>query len=285
MNFIPNALTQQLGRLALKAQKHSPHILFAAGVAGVVGSAVMASRATLKLGGILEEAEYEITSVKTELKHRKGQYQKDLAYVYTKNSMEVIRLYAPAVLVGSVSIAALTGSHIQLTKRNTALTAAYATLNTAYENYRSRVRDEVGEDREQDLYRSVSLKKVVVDGKVEEIRAIDPNTWSPYARIFDELSIQYQKNAELNRLFIQAQQNYLNDLLHARGHVFLNEVYDSLGLERCSAGAVVGWILDDRGDNYIDFGLFNPSSARFINGLEPAIVLDFNVDGVIFDKI
>jgi hypothetical protein len=285
MKLIPNSVLKVVARQALLAKKNSPHIMFVAGVAGVITSAVLASKATIKLAPVLEDAEQEINSVKTELKHRKGQYQKDLAYVYTKNTMEIVKLYAPAVVIGGLSIAALTGSHIQLTRRNTALTAAYAAVSKAYDEYRGRVREELGEQREMELYHSISLEKVMVESKTEEVMMADPNTWSPYARLFDETSIQWVKNAELNRLFVQSQQNYLNDRLRVLGHVFLNEAYDALGLERSRAGAVVGWVLDDKGDNYIDFGLFNPSSARFTNGLERSIVLDFNVDGVIFDKI
>jgi len=282
---LPSTITQKIGRLGLILNKQSPHILFAAGVVGVVGTAVLASRATLKLPDILDDAEAEISDVKRDLKHRKGQYQKDLAYVYSKNTMAIVKLYAPSVAIGAISIGCLTGSHIQLTKRNTAITAAYAAVSKAYDNYRERVQSEFGEDKELEVYHAATIEKVMVNGKSQDILVADPNKYSPYARIFDEGSIQYTKNAELNKLFILAQQNYLTDLLHARGHVFLNEAYDALGLERSSAGAVVGWVLDERGDNYIDFGLYNPKSARFVNGLERNIILDFNVDGVIFDKI
>lgn len=287
MKLIPASVSAKLGRQLLVLQKQSPHILFVAGVVGVVGSAVLASRATLKLTDVLAEAEHEIAGVKTDLKGTDG-YRKDLAYVYTKNTMEVVRLYAPAVLLGTASIAMLTGSHVQMTRRNSALTAAYAAVSTAYENYRDRVREEVGEEKERNLYHSVSLKKVMVESKSQQIMTADPNTWSPYARFFDECSSQWKKNAELNKLFVLAQQNYLNDLLHARGHVFLNEAYDALDIPRSAAGQIVGWVInkeDDRGDNYIDFGLYEAASSRFINGAERNVILDFNVDGVVFDKI
>lgn len=286
MKVIPTAISQKLGRQILTLQKNSPNILFVAGVVGVVGAAVLASRATLKLSDVLDEAEHEISGVKEDLKHTKG-YQKDLAYVYTKNTVKVVRLYAPAVILGTASISMLTQSHVQLTRRNSALTAAYAAVSTAYENYRERVRDEVGAKREQELYHSVSLKKVMVENKTQQIMQADPNTWSPYARFFDEASTQWVKNAELNKLFVLSIQSHLNDVLHARGHVFLNEAYDALGLERSSAGAVVGWILtsEGKGDNYIDFGLYEAASSRFLNGTERSVILDFNVDGVIFDKI
>lgn len=284
MKLIPASVSAKLGRQLLVLQKQSPHILFVAGVVGVVGSAVLASRATLKLSAVLDEAEHEIKGVKADLKDTEG-YHKDLAYVYTKNTMEVVRLYAPAALLGAASIAMLTGSHVQMTRRNSALTAAYAAVSTAYENYRDRVRAEVGEEKERDLYHSVSLKKVMVESKSQEVMAADPNTWSPYARFFDEQSRQWKKNAEHNKLFVLAQQNYLNDLLQSRGHVFLNEAYDALDIPRSSAGQIVGWVLGSHGDSYIDFGLYEAASARFLNGTERNVLLDFNVDGVVFDKI
>jgi hypothetical protein len=284
MKLVPAGLTQKFGRQILTIQKNSPNALFAAGIVGFVGTVVLASRATLKLGPVLDDIEREIEDVKYDLEGEPG-YHKDLAYVYTKSAVRIGRLYAPTVVVGATSVGLLTGSHVQLTRRNTALTAAYATVATAYDNYRDRVRGELGVDKELDLYQGVSLEKVTVDGKTQKALSVDPNKWSPYARFFDESSWQFQKNAELNRLFVRAQQSYLNDILHARGHVFLNEAYDALGLERSKEGAVVGWILDQNGDNFIDFGIYTKENARFVNGDERAVLLDFNVDGVIFDKI
>ena len=88
-------------------------------------------------------------------------------------------------------------------------------------------------------------------------------------------------------MFLNGQQNFANDLLQARGHVFLNEVYDMLGIPRSQAGAVVGWV-KEFGDGYVDFGIFDgkTSQARsFVNGEERNILLDFNVAGVIYDLI
>jgi hypothetical protein len=95
----------------------------------------------------------------------------------------------------------------------------------------------------------------------------------------------WQKNSEHNKLFLKCQQSYANDMLQARGHVFLNEVYSWLGLEHSKAGAVVGWVINSDGDNFVDFGIFDPGNSRFVNGQERSILLDFNVDGVIYDKI
>lgn len=291
--FIPNAVTRKVMRQVLIAKKNSPHIFFVAGVAGVVTSTVLACRATLKLSDTVDELAIEVSVVKDmeaslpEEEYSKRNYHKDMAQVYGTATFEIAKLYGPAVILGGLSIAALTGSHVALTRRNAALTAAYATLHSAYEAYRERIVQEVGPERELDLYHGAITEKVKTEeGKTELVKVVDPNKMSPYARFFDEFSPNWTKNAEYNKIFVQCQQEYFNQLLQVRGHVFLNEVYDALGIPRTSAGQVVGWTtMVGNGDGYIDFGIFEARNARFVEAWERSVLLDFNVDGVIFKLI
>lgn len=278
MKFIPDSVTRTIARQILNVQKQSPHIMFAAGIVGVVGGTVLACRATLKLGDTLDNIKVDLIKVNS----KEIGSNRELAVVYAKGTYDISKLYAPAVLVGAASIGLLTASHITLTHRNTALTAAYAAVAKAYDDYRERVKKEVGEEREHELYHAITHETLKNDdGKT----VADPNQWSPYARFFDEYSTQWKKNPELNRLFVECQQRYANHILTSRGHIFLNEVYDMLGLKRSKAGQVVGWVLGNGGDNYIDFGMFEVSNSKFINGYERSILLDFNVDGVVYDKL
>lgn len=285
---LPEKVSRTIGRTALQLRKQSPHIFFTAGVIGSVTSTVLACRATLKLNETLDAIKKDLENIdnirvamEDDPAYTEAQYRKDLAYVYMMGGIELGKLYGPSVIVGTLSIAALTGSHVQLSRRNSALMAAYAALHEAYNEYRQRVRDELGDERELEIYRSGETNAVeCADGKTR-----DPNKHSAYAVFFDEYSPNWQKDPELNRLFIQCQQNYANNRLRAIGHLFLNEVYDMLGVDRTSAGAVVGWVIGHDGDNYVDFGIFEPDNSRFVNGMERSILLDFNVDGVIYDKI
>ena len=287
--YIPKSVTNKVGRTALHISKRSPSLLFVGGLVGVAGGTVLACRATIKASDALDEFKQEVDALKeagVESSVSPADYKKDLAYVYTKNTLVIAKLYAPAVLVGGIGIACLTTSHIQLKNRNNALMAAYATLSAAYENYRGRVREEVGTEKELDLYHAASTEKILgPSGKEIAVKAADPNQWSPYARFFNESSDHFQDDQELNRLWVQCQQEYLNNLLRARGHVFLNEAYDALGLERSSAGQVVGWVINGEGDNFIDFGLFSAYHAKNYDAREPTILLDFNVDGVVIDRL
>jgi hypothetical protein len=282
---LPEVITRNVGRQILTLRKQSPNIAFVGGIVGILGATFLACKATLKLEDTLEEISSDIKGAKSlneKETYPAEEYRKDVMYAYGKASMQIVKLYGPAVVLGSASIGLLTSSHVQLTRRNSALMAAYATLQKAYDDYRDRVRAELGEEKELDLYHAATRE--VVKGEEDKVTA-DPNQWSPYARFFDEASSHWVKNPELNRIYIQCQQNYANDLLRSRGHVFLNEVYDMLDFERTKAGQVVGWVIGKDGDNYVDFGIYRAFNSLFVNGRERTILLDFNVDGVIYDKI
>jgi len=303
--YIPNAISTRVSRQVLIGRKNSPTILFAAGVVGVVATTVMASRATLKLDEVLEAAESKLQQAE-EIKNQNRpdypveDYQKDKVYIYVRTTVDIVKLYSPAILLGAASIACLAGSHNILSKRNASMMAAYAALDQSFSRYRERViaayTEEKGADFAKladDHYMYGSEERVAVhgtDGKDVKVRRVGQLDGSGYAKFFDELNPNWNRNAEYNLVFLRCQQNYANDLLQARGHVFLNDVYDMLGIERTRAGAVVGWMInkDGSGDNFIDFGVFNannPMARDFVNGREAAILLDFNVDGIIYDQI
>lgn len=293
MQFVPGAITQKLARTALLAQKSSPEVLLAAGVVGMVGSTVLACRATLKMDTVLEDGQEKLNTAKN-LDHpnySERDRQRDIYLIYYQTGIKIARLYIPAVVLGGLSIYALTSSHGIMVKRTAALSAAYGALEKGFSEYRGRVIEKYGEDEDRNL-RYGSQEIEVSDGKskTKTVTRVGNDEPSIYARFFDMNSTSWNKEPEYNMMFLNCQQNYANDMLHARGHVFLNEVYDLLGLERSKAGAVVGWILSKNGetDNYIDFGVFDgkTQAARdFVNGFEGAILLDFNVDGVIYDKL
>jgi len=295
LKSISNMVTSRMGRQVLKVRKHSPVLLFTAGVVGVVGAAVLASRATLQLDEILSDAEADLFKIRTaeHAKYTEEMRNHDTVLIYTRTGLRIARAYAPAIGVGVLSIFALTGSHIILTKRNAGLTAAYALLDKTFRQYRARVQEELGVDKETELRYALTDREVFDDATGEAKTVRDRMTSGTlYARLFDETNQNWNPQHQYNQMFLASQQQYCNDKLRAQGHLFLNEVYDMLGMERSKEGAVVGWIYDKcddhQGDNYVDFGIFvgnRDQGMRFARGYEKSIWLDFNVDGVIWDKI
>ena len=285
---IPLPVLKVVGRPTLIAKAHSPEVLLVAGIAGVVTASVMACRATLRLDEVLEEASEKATQIE-ELDspdYSATDRTKDLAKVKVITARRIVRLYVPPVVLGAASIGALVGSHRILSTRNAGLAAAYAALEKGFGEYRERVMRELGPEKEQELRYGTEVGRVH-DEKTGKTKQVLAEGTSIYARFFDEYSRYWKRTPGYNQIFLQAQQNYANDMLRSRGHVFLNEVYDMLGLERTKAGAVVGW-LKGHGDDFIDFGIFEGdawSATRFVHGDENSILLDFNVDGTIYDKI
>jgi hypothetical protein len=293
LEAIKNVVTSQVARKILLSKKHSPTILFGAGVVGVVGATVLACKATLRLEDILDESQRDHELART-LEHRnysEDDRKSDHVKITLNTAARVVRLYSPAILVGTASIAALTGSHVTLSKRNAGLMAAYSALDKGFKEYRTRVREELGEEKDLEFRHGTDTVIETVEGKngpKEVERTVVPAEMpSMYARFFDESSTEWSRQPEYNQAFLGMQQTWFNDLLRTRGHVFLNEVYDRLGFERTKAGQHVGWVMAKGGDNYIDFGIYNGNerSRAFVNRNERSILLDFNVDGVILDLI
>ena len=275
-----------------------------AGVIGVVTSAVMACKATTKVGEILDKTKEDVETIhkceadeSVKERYSSEDAQKDLAIVYVQTGMKFAKLYGPSVILGALSITSILASNNILRKRNVALSAAYAAIDKGF-----------GEEVDRELKYNLKAKKfdeTVIDeetGKEKKVKkngfVVSPADISGYARFFEKytqdedgnsiLNPHWESNNEYNLMFIKAQERYANDLLKAKKRVFLNEVYEMLGLPRTKAGQIVGWVYNpenSKGDNYIDFGLYsdNLSYSDYVNGFDQAILLDFNVDGNIWD--
>lgn len=305
---LPASATRTINRAAFKIRKHSPEILVVSGIVGAVTSTVMACKATTKIDEVITESKEHVDMTKKYVedngfteKYTETDYKKDLTIMYTQRGLKLAKLYAPAVILGTVSITAILAGHNILRKRNVALAAAYATVDKGFKEYRGRVIERFGEELDKELKYNIKTKEIdeikinEKTGKEEVVKkavnVADPNTYSDYARLFDDGCLGWTKDPEYNLMFLKDQQRYANDRLKTKGCLFLNEVYDMLGIPRTKAGAVVGWIFDEKhpnGDNFVDFGIYdmnNQKTRDFVNGYERTILLDFNVDGVIYDKI
>lgn len=299
-------VTRNFNKIGFQLKKYSPEILVVAGVVGAVTSAVMACKATTKVHDILEDTKTKVDQVHEVLanddipeeKYSVEDSKKDLAIIYAQTGFEFIKLYGPSVALGVLSITAILTSNNILRKRNLALAAAYTTIDRSFKEYRGRVVERFGKDLDHELKYNIKAKEIEEtvaneDGtETTETKTVDvanPTEYSDYARFFDEACSGWTKDPELNLMFLKRQQSYANDLLQRRGYLFLNEVYDMLGIPRTKAGQVVGWVYDENcpvGDNYVDFGIYDIHREKcrdFVNGYERTILLDFNPDGNILD--
>jgi hypothetical protein len=289
-------------RAGLKLQKYSPEILLGAGLIGMLATIVLASKAALKVEGIVNEAQVELDSIevatidKNNDAYTEQDSKKDIVKVYVNSGVKFAKLYGPTISVGLASTACILASRGIMAHRNAVLVSAYNLLSEGYKNYRQRVVDEFGEEKDR-MYHLGFEEKIEtetttdeegkkVKNKVRKLESIGKQIPSIYARFFDESSTEWRTDRNLNAFFLRTVQTHCNDKFKAKGHMFLNEVYDDLGIPRSLEGQMVGWVYSKDnpvGDNYIDFGIFdakNPASRDFVNGYNPSVLLDFNVDGI-----
>lgn len=306
-----NVLVKNIKLFGLKIRKASPEILLIAGVAGVVYSTVKACKATTKVNDILNQEKENLKQIE-EVKNREDledvyteeDEKKDIMLVKLQTGMNLVKLYAPSVMIGALSITTIAASHCILKKRTLAIGAAYVAIDRSFKNYRKRVRERFGEDVDRELLYGIQEKEIVetfVDcengktkkekKKVNVVEDTNPLEESPYAKFFDEGCAAWEKDPEYNLMFLRAQQNYANDKLRADGFLFLNDVYKMLGIRPTKIGQVFGWVYkegDPNFHNYVDFGIYEThrtANRDFVNGYEPVILLDFNVDGNILEYI
>lgn len=286
----------------MKLKKHSPEILVVAGIAGMVVSAVLACKATTKVAEILDETKGTLDTIHEGMKtgaingqeYTTEDGKKDTVVVYAQTGMKLAKLYGPAIILGTLSITSILASNNILRKRNVALGAAYAAIDKSFKEYRGRVIERFGEQVDTELKYGIKAKKfeeIEVDpetGKEKKVKktvmVADPNLQSDYAVYFDSKSRNYETNPDYNRMFLKAQQAFANDKLQTRGHLFLNEVLDDLDLPRTPAGQIVGWTKDGP-DGYVNFRIVEVERETEDGRHEPALLLDFNVEGNIWEKM
>lgn len=289
-------------KAVMKLKKHSPEILVVAGIAGTVVSAVLACKATTKVAEILDETKGTLDTIHEGMEtgaingqeYTTEDGKKDTVVVYAQTGMKLAKLYAPAIILGTLSITSILASNNILRKRNVALGAAYAAIDKSFKEYRGRVIERFGEQVNTELKYGIKAKKfeeIEVDpenGKEKKVKktvmVADPNLQSDYAVYFDSKSRNYETNPDYNRMFLKAQQAFANDKLQTRGHLFLNEVLDDLDLPRTPAGQIVGWTKDGP-DGYVNFRIVEVERETEDGRHEPALLLDFNVEGNIWEKM
>lgn len=308
MNKFVNKISTSCNKVIFGAKKHSPEILMVGGIIGVVTSAVMACKATTKINDILEETKKTIDTIhevsndeKLADKYSENDAKKDLTITYVQTGIKLAKLYGPSIILGTLSISSIVASNNILRKRNVALATAYVTVSESYKNYRNRVIEKYGEEVDHQLKYGTTVEKIedeITDdnGKVKKVKKTvgvsDLSDYGEYAVYFDSSCPYYEGNDNYDMMFLRSQQNYANDVLKSRGYLTLNEVLDGLGIQGTpmlrKAGMVVGWKYEKNnkyGDNNVIFNIYNTYRKREDGKVEPCIIVDFNVEGSIYDRM
>nr|DAU77989.1 MAG TPA: hypothetical protein [Caudoviricetes sp.] len=294
-----------MSNFKLTLKKNAPTIATAAGVVGLVGTSVLASRATLKAQDVVEQHKKNVAEVDSSVKeigkiereseskeelYNVNDYRKEMASVWVKTGVEMLKLYGPAIALGLASAGAIFYGHNEMQSRVAGLTSALNIAQVTLDKYRKQIEENLGTDQEKAIYDESQLEvEKDKNGKIVNISV--PTRDESLGRFFDRgYSSSWQPSSSDNSVFLRCQENYFNEMLSRRGYVFLNEVYTALGFEETPEGQLLGWYVEkgkehDRIEFISDDWDFVTSQVAKEVVSDKAVWLDFKVDGVIFDKI
>jgi len=294
-------------------KKYSPEILLGVGVVGIGIGTVLACKATLHVEDILDEYEEKkeridyavLQDEEGEINYPVELASKDLQVLKVQTTVELVKLYAPATTLMIVSVGCILGAHRIMTKRQVALMAAYKVVEEAFTTYRGRVVKELGEAKdahfmygtdtvlEEETILDENGKKKKITKEREEL--VPGAKLSGFARRFEEEqpdqmggwtgSTQWSPVHDYNLNFLTAKEQHFNNKLVVKGFVTVNEVLEELGFNSTEAGMICGWrYKSDRGDGYISFQPRGIDGNWIMGQDGDSVILDFNIDGVIFDQ-
>lgn len=301
-------VTPKLGKVGLKLKSASPEIALGLGIVTGIAAFATACKASTKLDGIMKEHKEKTDKIheyaarpeeEKEEKYTEKDEQHDITITCVQTGIKIVKLYAGPIALEVLSLGLIIKGHNILRTRNAALASAYAILNKDFKEYREGVIERFGKDLDKELH--LKLKDQVIEKEVEDdkgkkkkvketVKTSGLEGYSIYARFYEDGCRGWEKNPEYSLMYLKQQERFASDKLRSQGYLFLNDVYDALGIPRTIAGQAVGWIYDPEDptkDNYVDFGIFDvtkPHNGDFVNGYERSIILDFNVDGPILES-
>lgn len=242
--------------------KRSPEILLGLGIASAITSTVLAVKATPKAMELLAEAEKE--NINRQIKEGVPGPEVKNGLPSAQVVKTVWKCYIPAAISGAASIACLLGSHSVNAKRNAALATAYKLSETALNEYREKVVEEIGEDKEKVIRDKVSQKHL--DEKpVSKNEVVITGTGKQLC--YDGISGRY---FESDIQTIRAAVNKINETMVYEMYAALNDFYNEIGLSNTDMGDELGWNLDD-GLLEISYGAMVADDGR------PCITLDYRI--------
>lgn len=299
LNKLSQLIVPQVNKVTDFGSRIAPEVMLAGGITAGVLSVIMIAKAHRETDGWKENLEERLAAYREIIQEDidegievdEREIRKGEARIYASAGGYLLKAYGRGVLVGVGAIALVMASHGLMKNRLSAVLSLATLLESSFEEYRNKVKDEYGEEADQRLYYGAEARDVVTletneDGKKKKRKSKKnhlPEEYDSrmYSRVFEETNINWFNDPSKNEYFLRALEQWANDRLYLRGALVLNDVYTQLGFEPTPFGAVVGWTKDG-GDGYVSFGLDSDLNAR--EG-DDRWLLDFNVEGVMYNKI
>lgn len=304
MKFELTSISRTFYAIGAKVKKAAPTIAVITGTACGIGATVMAVKETLTVGEIMTEYKETVKTIddveerinngeeiyfnnkktnKTELETVEY-LNRDRKVLKVQTAVKLAKHYKFTIALSALSVALILSGYGEMKKRFIGAVAAYEGLYRTYLETKKEaeknskktempdINDKINEDEDT---------KPEVKGRVDD---------SDFCRIFDKSSSMYRENREINLGYLKSVEKYCTNLLHIRGHLFLNEVYDALGMSHTETGALCGWLYNSSdGDDFVSFNINEAiDEVKYADDIypdDPEVFMYFNCVGPIYNRI
>lgn len=284
-------ITQLIGKVKLGAKRNAPELLLGAGFVTGTATVILASRASIKATGIKKDLDESKMSLEFNLQSgdlNDEEAKLEVRKLYTRYALNLAKEYAIPVGLYASTVALIFSSYKIQKNRQMALSAALTACTAAYSTLVNKLKKGAAFGlTAKEVLDGVEAREVVNpetgEVTIEKVQGEAIDT-SVYKVRFDKYSTCWEKDKFQNESTLRSEENWANDRLRLQGYLFLNDVYDRLGLPRTKTGQVVGWLSNGDGDNFVDFGVKDCEEYEDVRFDANAFDLNFNVDGDILTK-
>lgn len=298
-------LKAKMKRIGAIIYKNRSNIEFAAAILlEIGGTAVIMSKAD-RAAEISDQMQYMLDCINTNDKNNNwdspAERRSEVANVAKFAATEYTKCYG--IGVGMLIAGIIFNCLSKATDRNEIanLSMAFAGLSATFAQYRQRVIEDQGEEKDQEYLLGPQLTTVDVlsDGTVIQTTEPVKDVWGkinlpPHCIMFDETNPNHEKDAIINRDFLENHLRWLDERLEAEEFLWENDIRRDIGAPLIKSGwtsGIFAWKIDpatgDKVRNHLSFGLEakNPAAQRFRDGIEPNIILQLNMEDNIMNNL
>lgn len=228
-------------------EKNAPKILAVTAAGASIAACATTGVATWKSKDIIEECNARVKEMENEIDlmyEDPGASANDIEAMEKKirnykilTAAELACEYALPTMILGGSIAAGVGSTAIFSKRIATMAASYAALSAAYTKYRKRVADEIGVDKEDELFKGIREKEITYTDE-------NGNTVTKKVKSYTDMPLGdfcvfwicgqnkfSQDDPARDLAFIESVEDYITRYINSDGYIYMDTIYKSVGIE------------------------------------------------------
>lgn len=258
-----------LEKTEIFTKRNSSAILSGFAILGLLSTAYMAYKVSSKTEKIMEEHRKDMADCRPNDKEAKRA-------VIGETTKKMIPVVAPTIIMGSITIGCIIGSHSASNRKIAALSAAYSLSESTVKNLNGKMEEMLGEKKARAIKDSIMKDKLKKDSEkdqkvLSDNRFVIPGDGTVLCKDLYSGRLFYSNAEKIKQAIAKCSYDIISDM-----YISLNDFYDSIGspqLTRIPMGEDLGWNLDDVINGKLPITL----TALLTEDEKPCLCIDYDI--------